>query len=108
MPRSTWLLPAMTGLLDQAHAVAFLRCLKGEVDTGKVRKVFEQLVSAAKGLFKILWGGAPFQPRPGAIWTASTGAGATRSAGGMAKAAECPTTAALSRVTPTSFTWRIG
>jgi predicted GTPase len=49
-----WLLPTLVGLLDQAHAVAFLHCLKAEADTGKVRKVFGQLLSAAKGLGGIL------------------------------------------------------
>jgi predicted GTPase len=60
-----WLLPALTELLDQAHAVAFLRCLKAEADTGKVRKVFDQLLGAARGLVKILWSGTSFQPPPG-------------------------------------------
>lgn len=49
-----WLLPALTGLLDQGRAVALLRCLKAEADTGKVRKTFEQLISAGKGLVSIL------------------------------------------------------
>lgn len=52
-----WLLPAIVGLLDQAHAVAFLRCLKGEIDTGKIKKVFNQLVAASKGLLPVLWRG---------------------------------------------------
>lgn len=50
-----WLLPAISELLDQAHAVALLRCLKSEADTGKVRKVFEQLLAAGKEAAKILW-----------------------------------------------------
>ncbi len=45
-----WLLPAMMGLLDQAHAVAFLRCLKAEADAGKVRRVFNQLLAISKSL----------------------------------------------------------
>lgn len=49
-----WLLPAFAGLLDQAHAVAFLRCLKAEADAGKIRKVFHQLLSVSKGLGKML------------------------------------------------------
>jgi predicted GTPase len=49
-----WLLPILVSLLDQAHAVAFLRCLKAEADAGKVRKVFHQLISASKGLAGIL------------------------------------------------------
>jgi predicted GTPase len=50
-----WLLPALAQLLDQAHAVALLRCLRNESDTGKVRRVFEQLLSAGKVAIKILW-----------------------------------------------------
>jgi predicted GTPase len=50
-----WLLPALAELLDQAHAVALLRCLRAEADTGKVRKVFYQLLAAGKGLAKALW-----------------------------------------------------
>jgi len=45
-----WLFPALAGLFDQAHAVAFLHCLKAEMDTGKVRKVFHQLLMASKEL----------------------------------------------------------
>ena len=56
-----WLLPALVGLLDQAHAVALLRCLKAEIDTGKVRKVFHQLLAAGKGLVKVL---AKVPPQP--------------------------------------------
>jgi predicted GTPase len=50
-----WLLPALVGLLDQAHAVAFLRCLKAEINTGKIRKVFHQLAALGKGLVRELW-----------------------------------------------------
>ncbi len=52
-----WLLPALMELLDQAHAVAFLRCLKAEADTRKVRRVFEQLLAAGKEVVKALWQG---------------------------------------------------
>jgi predicted GTPase len=54
-----WFLPALADLLDQAHAVAFLRCLRAEVDTGKVRKVFHQLLAAGKEVIKVLWEGPP-------------------------------------------------
>jgi predicted GTPase len=54
-----WFLPALTELLDQAHAVAFLRCIRAESDTGKVKKVFHQLLSAGKGLVKVVWQGPP-------------------------------------------------
>jgi hypothetical protein len=59
-----WLLPAIVGLLDQAHAVAFLRCLKGEIDTGKIKKVFNQLVAASKGLLPVLWRGKEMPSGP--------------------------------------------
>jgi uncharacterized protein len=49
-----WLLPALTEILDQAHAVAFLRCLKAERDGGKIRKLFQQLLGVAKELGPIL------------------------------------------------------
>ncbi len=44
------LLPVLVGLLDQAHAVAFLRCLKAEIDADKMRRVFTQLLAVGKGL----------------------------------------------------------
>jgi uncharacterized protein len=50
-----WLLPAEAELLDQAHGVALLRCLRAEADTGKVRKVFYQMLAAGKHLVKTLW-----------------------------------------------------
>jgi predicted GTPase len=37
------LLPTIVDLLDQARAVAFLRCLHAEANTGKVRKIWQQL-----------------------------------------------------------------
>jgi small GTP-binding protein len=54
-----WLLPALVGLLDQAHAVAFLRCLKAEINTGKVRKVFSQLLAVGKGMVTGMWKPTP-------------------------------------------------
>jgi predicted GTPase len=50
-----WLLPAMMELLEEARAVALLRVLRAEVDTGKVRKVFDQLLAAGKQTARILW-----------------------------------------------------
>ena len=44
----------MIELLDEAHAVAFLRCLKAEKDARKIQKVFSQLLALGKGLGKIL------------------------------------------------------
>ncbi len=48
-----WLLPALVELLDDAHAVAFLRCLKSEADEGKMRKVLQQLLASGKGLLNL-------------------------------------------------------
>ncbi len=50
-----WLMPAFAALLDDAHAVAFLRCLRAEANTGKARKVVQQLLSASQGAAKVLW-----------------------------------------------------
>jgi predicted GTPase len=50
-----WFLPALMELLDEAHAVALLRCLRAEVDTGKVRKVFQQLWAVGQEALKLLW-----------------------------------------------------
>jgi predicted GTPase len=44
------LVPEMTELLGQARAVAFLRCLHAEADSGKVQKVFDQLLAAGRAL----------------------------------------------------------
>jgi len=49
------LLPVVADCLDEAHGVALLRCLKAEVDTGKVRKVFHQLAAAGREVAKIVW-----------------------------------------------------
>jgi hypothetical protein len=49
------LVPAVIALLDELHAVALLRCLHAEIDTGKMRKVFHQLLAAGKELVKVVW-----------------------------------------------------
>jgi uncharacterized protein len=54
-----WLLPALMELMDEAHGVAFLRCLRAEADTGKVRRVFGQLLAAGREVLKALWQGPP-------------------------------------------------
>jgi hypothetical protein len=63
-----WLLPAVAERLDEAHGVALLRCLRGEVDTGKVRKVFHQLLAVAREAARIAWQkmnqAAPQEPAP--------------------------------------------
>jgi predicted GTPase len=50
-----WLLPTLVELLDEGRAVAMLRCLRAEIDTGKIRKVFAQLLAAGKQAATILW-----------------------------------------------------
>jgi hypothetical protein len=47
-------LPALAGLLDEVHAVAFLRCLIAEIDAEKVRKVFYQLLAVGKEGLKLV------------------------------------------------------
>jgi predicted GTPase len=64
------LLPAVVERLDEAHGVALLRCLKGEKDSGKVRKIFHQLLAVAKQAARIAWDqlskpAAPGATRPG-------------------------------------------
>jgi predicted GTPase len=49
------LLPALAEVLDEAHAVAVLRCLKAEFDTGKVRKIFHQLLEVGKVAVQVAW-----------------------------------------------------
>jgi predicted GTPase len=53
------LLPAMTALLDELHAVALLRCIRAEIDTGKVRRVLSQLKQLALETARILWQNLP-------------------------------------------------
>ena len=43
--------------LDEAHGVAFLRCLRAEKDAGKIRKVFNQMLEAGKAAAQITWKG---------------------------------------------------
>jgi predicted GTPase len=50
-----WLLPSLAARLDEAHAVALLRCLTAEADAGKVRKVFGQMLAAGREAAKIVW-----------------------------------------------------
>jgi predicted GTPase len=47
------LLPEILARLDEAHAVALLRCLRAELDQGQVRRVFRQLLSAGRGVAKV-------------------------------------------------------
>jgi predicted GTPase len=49
-----WFLPTLIELMDEAHAVALLRCLRAEADMGRVRKVFQQLLSAGKEAAQVL------------------------------------------------------
>ena len=50
-----FLLPAVMQKLDEAHGVAFLRCLRAEKDAGKIRKVFNQMLAAGKAAAQIAW-----------------------------------------------------
>ena len=50
-----WLLPALTEMLDEAHAVGLLRVLRIEFDAEKVRKVIRQMKSVALEAGKLLW-----------------------------------------------------
>jgi uncharacterized protein len=45
-----WLLPTVVELLDEAHGVALLRCLRAEADANKVRRVLRQLLAAGTEL----------------------------------------------------------
>jgi predicted GTPase len=47
-----WLLPRLVELLDEARAVALLRCLYAEADAGKLRKTLGQLLQAGKHLVR--------------------------------------------------------
>jgi predicted GTPase len=61
-----WLMPAVAEQLDEAHGVALLRCLRAEIDEDKVRKVFHQLLAAAKEAVRIVWQNLPGRPSGGA------------------------------------------
>jgi predicted GTPase len=50
-----WLLPALTDMLDEAHAVGLLRVLRIEFDAEKVRKVFRQMKATAREAGQLLW-----------------------------------------------------
>ena len=50
-----WFMPTLAELLDEAHAVALLRCVRAEADEGKVRRVLEQLLRAGQQVGQILW-----------------------------------------------------
>jgi uncharacterized protein len=50
-----FLLPAVAAHLDEAHGVALLRVLKAEADTGRIRRVAEQLLATAREAARIFW-----------------------------------------------------
>ena len=58
-----WLLPRIVELLDEARAVALLRCLHAEADAGKVRRTLAQLLEAGKQLIRAALRG-PEEVRP--------------------------------------------
>ncbi len=47
-------LPFLAARLDEARVVSVLRCLRGEPDTGKIKKVFGQMLEAGKGLMRVM------------------------------------------------------
>jgi predicted GTPase len=53
------LLPEVVALLGEAKAVSLLRCLHGEADEGKVKKVFAQLWAAGRKAVDLLRTGLP-------------------------------------------------
>jgi hypothetical protein len=57
--KEEWLLPTIMELLDEARGVALLRCLRVELDAGKVRKVFQQMLAAGTELFRQVWQAKP-------------------------------------------------
>jgi predicted GTPase len=50
-----WFLPALAELLDEAHGVALLRCLRAEANADRVRKVLKQLLAVGTELAKAMW-----------------------------------------------------
>ena len=50
-----FLLPAIAARLDEVVGVALLRVLRAEADTGKVTKVFHQLLASGKEAGRIVW-----------------------------------------------------
>jgi predicted GTPase len=50
-----WFIPTLAELLDEAHAVALLRCIRAEANTAKVRKVFRQILKAGTQAALVLW-----------------------------------------------------
>jgi hypothetical protein len=50
-----WLWPTLASLLDEARAVALLRCIRGEANTGKVRKILRQLGQAGAKAVQVMW-----------------------------------------------------
>jgi predicted GTPase len=49
------LLPAITVGLDEARAVAMLRCLHSEIDAGSVKRIFAQLLEGGKAVAREAW-----------------------------------------------------
>jgi predicted GTPase len=50
-----WFLPALTDSLDEARAVALLRCLRKEAHADRFRKVLRQVTAAGIEAAKVLW-----------------------------------------------------
>lgn len=58
-----WVLPTLMELLGEARAVSLLRCLRGEQDTGKVRKVVEQALTLGARLLDVYLEGKAYKSR---------------------------------------------
>lgn len=58
-----WFLPTLMELLGEARSVSLLRCLRADADTGKVRKVFQQLAAAGGQILQV-WAQQHLAPRP--------------------------------------------
>lgn len=54
-----WFLPTLMELLGEARAVALLRCLRGEQDAGKVRRVVEQALTLGGRILDVYLEGQP-------------------------------------------------
>jgi predicted GTPase len=64
-----WLLPAITELLDEVHAVSLLRCLRAEADRDRAMRVVHQMMAAGRQLVRAIWEGKPSMNAPGAAPT---------------------------------------
>jgi predicted GTPase len=57
-----YFMPALVEVLDEAHAVALLRCIRAEANTGKIKKSLRQLLQVGVQIAGILWQTWPREP----------------------------------------------